>query len=171
MAAAGRRVLIGRIVGLYGLQGWLKIESWAEPRMRIFDYQPWLLGAAPGAETQIAGVKGRTQGKGMVAQLPGVDDREQAAALIGTDIYVAREQLPAPAEGEYYWVDLEGLEVVTTEDVPLGRISHLFATGANDVVVIRDGARERLVPFVQGSYVRSVDLSAGRMVVDWDPEF
>ena len=57
MAAAGRRVLIGRIVGLYGVQGWLKIESWAEPRMRIFDYQPWLLGAAPGVETQITGVR------------------------------------------------------------------------------------------------------------------
>ena len=171
MTAAGRRVLIGRIVGLHGVQGWLKIESWAEPRMRIFDYQPWLLTAAPGVETQISGVKGRTQGKGMVAHLPGVDTREQAAALIGTDIHVAREQLPPPAKDEYYWVDLEGIEVVTTQDVPLGRVSHLFATGANDVVVVRDGARERLIPFVQGSYVRSVDLSAGCMVVDWDPEF
>ncbi|EIL92276.1 16S rRNA-processing protein RimM [Rhodanobacter fulvus Jip2] len=171
MTAAGRRVLIGRIVGLYGVQGWLKIESWAEPRMRIFDYQPWLLSAAPGVETQVSGAKGREQGKGMVAQLPGVDDREQAAAWIGSDIYVSRDQLPPPAEGEYYWVDLEGLEVITTEDVLLGRVSHLFATGANDVVVVRDGTRERLIPFVQGSYVRSVDLSAGRMVVDWDPEF
>src|SRR5580692_4713059 len=71
MTAASRRVLIGRIVGLYGVQGWLKIESWAEPRMRIFDYQPWLLTAAPGVETEISGVKGRAQGKGMVAQLPG----------------------------------------------------------------------------------------------------
>ncbi|MEO6800050.1 MAG: ribosome maturation factor RimM, partial [Rhodanobacter sp.] len=103
--------------------------------------------------------------------LPGVDDREQAAALIGTDIHVDREQLPPPAKDEYYWVDLEGLEVITTEDVHLGRVSHLFATGANDVVVVRDGSRERLIPFIQGSYVRSVDLSAGRMVVDWDPEF
>ncbi len=171
MSQSGRRVLIGRIVGLYGVQGWLKIESWAEPRMRIFDYQPWLLSAAPGVETQIAGVRGRPQGKGIVAQLPGVDDREQAAALIGSDIHVDRAQLPAPAEGEYYWVDLEGLEVVTTEGVLLGRVTHLFATGANDVVVIRDGERERLVPYVMGSYVRSVDLSAGRMVVDWDPEF
>ena len=171
MSEAGRRVLIGRIVGLYGVQGWLKIESWAEPRMRIFDYQPWLLSAAPGVETQIAGAKGRVQGKGIVAQLPGVDDREQAAALIGSDIHVDRAQLPPPAEGEYYWVDLEGVEVVTTLGVALGRISHLFATGANDVVVVRDGERERLVPYVMGSYVRSVDLSAGRMVVDWDPEF
>lgn len=171
MSESGRRVLIGRIVGLYGVQGWLKIESWAEPRMKIFDYQPWLLSTESGSETQITGAKGRQQGKGMVAQLPGIDDREQAAALIGMDIHVAREQLPPPGKDEYYWVDLEGLEVVTTEDVPLGRVSHLFATGANDVVVVRNGARERLIPFIQGSYVRLVDMSAKRMVVDWDPEF
>jgi len=171
VSESGRRVLIGRIVGLYGVQGWLKIESWAEPRMKIFDYQPWLLNTESGSETRIVGAKGRQQGKGMVAQLPGIDDRERAAALIGMDIHVAREQLPPPGKDEYYWVDLEGLEVVTTEDVPLGRVSHLFATGANDVVVVRDGARERLIPFIQGSYVRSVDMSAKRMVVDWDPEF
>ncbi|WNL45084.1 ribosome maturation factor RimM [Dyella sp. BiH032] len=171
MSAAGRRVLVGRIVGLFGVQGWLKVESWTEPRTQIFRYQPWLLSAAPGEETEVEGVKGRPQGKGLIAQLPGIDGRDAAAALVGQDIYVAREQLPPPGKDEYYWVDLEGLEVVTTENVVLGRVSHLFATGANDVVVVRDGERERLIPFVQGSYVRSVDLSGGRMVVDWDPEF
>ena len=171
MTAAGRRVLMGRIVGLYGVQGWLKIESWSEPRTRIFDYQPWQLVSAPGTEIEVAGVKGRPQGKGLVCHLPDVDDREKAAALVGRDIYVARELLPPPGKDEYYWVDLEGLEVVTTEGVPLGRVTHLFATGANDVVVVRDEARERLIPFIQGSYVRSVDLAGGRMVVDWDPEF
>jgi 16S rRNA processing protein RimM len=171
MTAAGRRVLVGRIVGLYGVQGWLKIESWTEPRTQIFKYQPWLLSSAPGQDMEIAGAKGHPQGKGLVAKLPEVDDRDVAAALVGQDIYVAREQLPPPGKDEYYWFDLEGLEVVTTEGVALGRVSHLFATGANDVVVVRDGERERLVPFVQGVYVRSVDLSGGRMVVDWDPEF
>ena len=171
MAAAGRRVLVGRIVGLHGVQGGLKIESWTEPRTQIFKYQPWLLEKAPGEVMEVGGITGRPQGKGLICQLPGVDDREAAAALVGLNIHVARELLPPPAKGEYYWVDLEGLEVVTTEGVSLGRVSHLFATGANDVVVVRDGTRERLVPFVQGTYVRSVDLSGGRMVVDWDPEF
>jgi 16S rRNA processing protein RimM len=170
MATAGRRVLVGRIVGLYGVQGWVKLESWTEPRAQIFKYQPWQL-VAPGREMEIKGVKGRPQGKGLIAQLPGVDDRDGAAALVGQDIYVARELLPPPGKDEYYWVDLEGLEVVTTEGMVLGRVSHLFATGANDVVVVRDGERERLIPFVQGVYVRSVELSVGRMVVDWDPEF
>ena len=171
MSEASRRVPVGRIVGLYGVQGWLKIESWTEPRTKIFDYHPWLLATAPDVVTEIAGAKGRPQGKGLVAHLPGVDDRDTAAALVGSGIHVAREQLPPPGKDEYYWVDLEGLEVVTTEGTALGRVSHLFATGANDVVVVRDGERERLIPFIQGSYVRSVDLSGGRMVVDWDPEF
>ncbi|MGN2253649.1 ribosome maturation factor RimM [Frateuria sp. GZRe12] len=171
MAAASRRVLVGRIVGLYGVQGWLKIESWTEPRTQIFKYQPWLLETAPGEVKEVAGITGRPQGKGLICHLPGVDERDAATALVGQDIHVSRELLPPPAKDEYYWVDLEGLEVVTTEGVALGRVTHLFATGANDVVVVRDGARERLIPFVQGTYVRSVDLSGGRMVVDWDPEF
>lgn len=177
--ASARSVLVGRIVGLYGVQGWLKIESWTEPRTRIFDYQPWLLTSAPPGDAnrpgaallEVSNVKGRTQGKGLVCNLPDVVDRERAAAFMGKDIYVARKLLPAPENDEYYWVDLEGLAVTTTEGVALGRVTHLFATGANDVMVVRDDQRERLVPFVQGSYVRSVDLISGAIVVDWDPEF
>lgn len=171
MAAAGRRVPLGRIVGLHGVQGWVKLESWTEPRTQIFRYRPWLLGKAPDAMVEVDGVSGHPQGKGLVAHLPGVDDRDAAAELVGSDICVAREQLPAAGKDEFYWVDLEGLEVVTTQGVALGQVSHLFATGANDVVVVRDGTRERLIPFVQGSFVRSVDLVGRRMVVDWDPEF
>ena len=159
------------MVGLYGVQGWVKIESWTEPRLRIFDYQPWLLVNAPGVEREVDGVKGRAQGKGVVAQLPGVNDREQAMALVGQDIQVARSRLPPAASGEYYWVDLEGLAVSTADGVALGRVSHLFATGANDVLVVRDGDRERLIPYVMGSVVLTIDLAAQQMVVDWDPDF
>ena len=80
-------------------------------------------------------------------------------------------QLETDSNLAHSWAHGNASKVVTTEGVALGRVSHLFATGANDVVVVRDGERERLVPFIQGSYVRSVDLEAGRMVVDWDPEF
>jgi 16S rRNA processing protein RimM len=171
MAVTDRRVPVGRVVGLYGVQGWVKFESWTEPRLRIFDYQPWLLVGAPGVEREMEGVKGRAQGKGMIAQLPGVNDREQAMALVGQDIQVTRSQLPPAADGEYYWVDLEGLAVSTDKGEALGRVSHLFATGANDVLVVRDGDRERLIPYVPGSVVLQVDLVAQQMVVDWDPDF
>lgn len=170
MAAAGRRVPLGRIVGLHGVQGWVKLESWTEPRTQIFNYRPWLLGKASDAMV-VDGVSGHPQGKGLVAHVPGVDDRDAAAKLVGCDICVEREQLPAAGKGEFYWVDLEGLEVVTMQGVVLGQVSHLFATGANDVVVVRNSTRERLIPFIQGSYVQSVDVAGNRMVVDWDPEF
>ncbi|MEX1826573.1 ribosome maturation factor RimM [Luteibacter aegosomatis] len=167
---SGKRVRVGRIVGLHGVQGQVKLESWTEPRIQIFRYQPWLL-TAPGVNREMSGIRGNAQGKGIVASLPGITDRDQAAALVGCEITVSRDVLPPPAPGEFYWVDLENLEVVTTENVHLGRVSHLFSTGANDVMVVKDGERERLVPFVQGPYVHSVDFDSGRIVVDWDPEF
>ncbi|MBS7458872.1 ribosome maturation factor RimM [Coralloluteibacterium stylophorae] len=164
-----RRLLLGRIVGVFGLRGELKLESSTEPRDAIFRYQPWTLRAGT-AEREVSGVRGRDTGRNVVARFPGVDDRDAAEALIGHEIWVPRSALPAAAPDEYYWVDLEGIEVATVDGIALGRISHLFATGANDVIVVR-GDRERLIPFVRDQVVREVDLAAGRMVVDWDPEF
>jgi 16S rRNA processing protein RimM len=167
--SADRLLTVGRIVGLHGVDGWVKVESWTEPRLRIFSYQPWRLTLA-GSEFEVAAAQGHEQGKGMVAKLPGCDDRDAAAKLIGATIRVSRSALPKPKRGEYYWTDLEGLAVVTVEGVDLGKVSHLFATGANDVLVVR-GERERLIPFVTGQFVKEVDLKAGRITVDWDADF
>ncbi|HET6633107.1 MAG TPA: ribosome maturation factor RimM [Rhodanobacteraceae bacterium] len=167
-----RWVPVGRIVGLHGVRGALRLESWTQPRRRIFDYRPWRLGTANGATAEFDGATGQTHGKGLLALLPGVEDRDQAQAWLGAEVAVPRSVLPPAGEGEYYWADLEGLEVVTLEGTGLGRVSHLVATGANDVMVVRDGhGRERLLPFVLDHTVREVDLQAGRIVVDWDPEF
>ena len=160
---------MGRISGLYGVRGWVKIRSDTVPRERIVEYSPWQV-EIEGQWRAMEVAEGRRQGKGVVARLQGCDDRDGAAPLIGAAIAVRREQLPAPEPGEYYWADLEGLAVVTAEGVELGTVDHLFETGANDVLVVRNG-RERLIPFIQGQVVLDVDLEAGRMRVDWDPEF
>ena len=165
-----RLVEIGRIVGLYGVQGWVRLESFTEPRKQIFRYLPWLLGGS-GGTAEIEEVQGRELGNGLVGKLSGYDDRDAAATLIGATIRIRRSQLPQAQRGEYYWTDLEGLEVVTLEGVSLGKVSHLFATGANDVLVVRDGTRERLIPFVPERFVLEVDLGQGRISVDWDPDF
>jgi len=133
----------------------------------ILGYRPWLLGEQ---KSPVKIIDGRKQGKGLVALLPGFEDREQAIKLVGQQIFVERDQLPPTDEGEYYWTDLEGLEVHTTNGNVLGRVDRLMETGANDVLVIR-GEREHLVPFVQGQYVKRVDLEGGLIEVDWDPEF
>ena len=165
-----KKVLVGRIVGLSGVGGMVKLESWTDPRMQIFSYQPWQLKSAAGIK-EMSGARGREQGKGMVAELPAIVNREAAAALIGSEIWVARSAMPKAAPGQYYWFDLEGLEVVNIEGVAMGRVSHLISTGANDVMVARQGDRERLIPFIDDDFVKSVDLQAQRNIVDWDPEF
>ena len=165
-----RRILLGRVVGAFGVRGELKLESWTEPRLAIFKYQPWILRTPNGQESMLSGARGRDSGKHLVASFPGISDRDVVEAMRGTEIYVARSALPPPSPDEYYWVDLEGLDVRTTAGVALGQVSHLFPTGANDVLVVR-GERERMIPFVQPDYVKSVDFEANLIVVDWDPEF
>lgn len=164
-----RRLLMGRITAPHGVQGWLKLHSYARPIGAIFDYRPWALRHRD-AERVVVPVEWRAQGKGLAFRLADVGDRESAEALVGAEIWIPRDRLPRPKPGEFYWADLEGLAVVTTEGVALGRVSHLLETGANDVLVVQ-GDRERLVPFVMDRHVVSVDLDAGRIVVDWDPDF
>lgn len=159
------RVTIGRIVGLFGVRGWVKVYSHTRPREAILNYRPWLVGLE-GATRELAVAEGRRQGKGVIARFAGYTDRDQAAALVGSDIAVRLAQLPVPANNEYYWVQLENLRVVNHAGVELGRVSHLFETGANDVMVVR-GERERLIPF-GAPVVRRVDLAAGVIHVDWE---
>ena len=169
MVSGRQMIVMGRISGLFGVKGWVKVYSYAEPREGILDYSPWFLKRKGGWEA-LELLSGHRQGKGVVAHLQGYDDRDQAVELMGCEIAVPREQLPELTENEYYWNDLQGLRVVNLEGVELGKISHLFETGANDVVVVK-GDRERLIPYTWGEVVRSVDLAAGLMVVDWDADF
>ncbi len=133
----------------------------------IFDYQPWLLGDD---EKPVKIIDGRKQGKGLAALLPGFTDREQAGQLVGTQIFVDRNQMPPTEADEYYWSDLEGLEVITTDGIVLGQVERMMETGANDVMVV-SGDRQRLIPFVQGQFVKRVDLEEALIEVDWDPDF
>ncbi len=167
MKSAHKIVALGYVSAVHGVKGWVKVHSWTRPMEAILQYQPWLLGES---KKPVSIVDGRLQGKGLAVLLPGFEDREQAATLVGSQIFVRRGQLPVAAKGEYYWSDLEGLEVKTTEGVLLGRVVRLMETGANDVLVVQ-GNREHLVPFVQGQYVTRVDLESGEIEVDWDPDF
>jgi len=163
-------VLVGRISGIYGVRGWVKVYSYTEPRENILDYLPWQVGSEDSGWRTMKVVDGRLQGKGVVAHLEGFDDRDVVRSLIGLDIRVSRDQLPETDADEYYWADLEGLEVETVDGLSLGRIDHLFDTGANDVIVVQ-GDRERLIPFIRGDVITEIDLDKGLMKVDWDPEF
>jgi len=157
------------VVAAHGVQGQLKLQSYTEPPANLLGYKPWVL-VQDGREQLIDRPSGRSAGQVLVVDVPGVTERDGAMALVGAEVFVERASLPKPAPGEYYWSDLEGLEVVTIEGTSLGRVSHLFATGANDVMVVK-GERQRLIPYLPEQVVRGVDLEAGRIEVDWDPEF
>lgn len=168
--ASQKQILLGRIRGAFGVRGELKLESFTEPLEAIFRYQPWTLRDARGVERAMTGARGRATPKGVVATFPGIEDRDAADGLLGTEVWVAREVLPPPKPGEYYWIDLEGLRVVNAEGVDFGTVSHLFSTGVNDVLVAH-GDKERMIPFAEPDYVKSVDFGTGVITVDWDADF
>ena len=169
-------LVVGRIVSVHGVKGWVKVYSYTDPMENILDYQPWHL-CDNGVWRAIKLTGGRRQGKGLVAGLDGYDDRDRARReLVGREIAISRSQLPEADEGEYYWRDLIGLRVKLDDGRDLGRVHGLVETGANDVLVVRGDAdsldrQERLLPWTPGDAVRDVDLDAGELRVDWDPEF
>jgi 16S rRNA processing protein RimM len=161
-------VRLGRICGVFGVQGWVKVFSETRPREAIVNYSPWFVKIG---ETwrEIEVEAGRAQGQGVVVKLAGIDDRDHAAGLLGAAIAVKPEQLPPLKRGEYYWAQLVGLEVINLQGARLGKVIGLFETGANDVIVVR-GGRERWLPATP-AVIRDVDLPAGVLRVDWDADF
>lgn len=160
-------VILGHISGRYGVKGWVKVYSDTRPHEDILRYSPWLLKTTKGWREYPLEAS-RPHGKGIIAQLAGVTDRDQAGLLMGAEIAIRQEQLPALATGEFYWMQLEGLQVENLTGVSLGIVSHLFETGANDVMVI-EGDRQRLIPYID-TVVKQVDLAQGIIRVDWDAD-
>lgn len=171
---------VGGIGAPYGIKGWVRIVSFTEPADNVFGYQPWRLRSRAGTSSldEVVVTQWKPHGKGWVAQLEGVTDRDAAAALQGQEIVVPRGRLPEPEAGTYYWTDLEGLQVVTRDGAELGKVDQLLETGAADVMVVVAAAaaskvdgqtpERHLVPFVVGESVLEVDLDAGRITVEWD---
>lgn len=163
------RVTVGRLGAPYGVHGWFRIHSYTSPRENILRYTPWW--ARLGGEwRQIVPREGRPHGKGLVAAIEGVEDRESARALVGAEIAVERSAFEPPEAGQYYWADLIGLRVVNGDGVELGVVDHLIDAGEHDVLVLA-AERERMIPFVMGRTVLEVDLGAGRLVADWEPDY
>lgn len=165
-------IRLGHIAGVFGVQGWVKVFSETAPRENILNYSPWYL-RINGEWREYQLLAGRVHGKGVVAHLSGCPDRDAAIALLKAPVAILRSQLPAASQGEYYWADLEGLQVVNLQGQVLGVVNHLLETGANDVLVVRasDGSRECLIPYLPGRVVTEVDLAQGIIRVDWDPDY
>jgi 16S rRNA processing protein RimM len=173
--ALGSRVKLGHITTVYGVTGWVKVFSNTEPMANIFTYQPWQI-YINGQWQQVKLEQGKHNGKGLIAQLEGCNDRDQAKLYAGAEIAVEQSKLPDLAEGEYYWSQLTGMNVETETGVKLGKVDYLIATGANDVLVVKSSkasidSQERLIPWLPDQVIRNIDLAKGVIRVNWYLDF
>lgn len=171
-------VTVGEIAGAFGIKGWVKVKSFTQPQENILSYSPWWLKTKHGVRA-IEIDESQQRSQGLAVHIVDLDDRDEAASLYGATIAIDCDQLPELAEDEYYWHQLIGLNVINHYEgleTRLGKVDSMLETGANDVLVIKgDDAsiddRERLIPYLPGSVVRSIDIEQGVIRVEWDPEF
>ena len=159
---------MGRVRAPFGVKGWVKVQPFTQSIDGLLAFGEWWVGAQSDWQNYRVDVAA-VHGNGIIARLVGVEGRDAANALRGLDIGVPRSVLPEIAAGEYYWVDLVGLDVRNLEGEYLGKVDRILETHANPVVVLA-GERERLLPFVE-AVVREVDFDHRRMVVDWGSDF
>lgn len=166
MRNAEKRIVVGRIAGVFGVKGWLKVMSYTSPRENILHYTPWQL-EIKDMWREICVQDWKAHNKGLTVAFEGIDDRDAARVLTGTDIAVMRSQLKELPKGEYYQEDLLDMQVINREGKTLGRVKEIMETGANDVLVIT-GEGRHLVPLVWKRYVLEIDQDAGVIRVDWE---
>lgn len=165
--ADSERIVVGQIGSPYGVQGWLKIQSYTEMTGNILSYAPWYIQNDSDDWRAIEVLSGREHGKGIIVKFSGIDSPEQARLLTGKKIAVNRSQLPPLKRDEYYWSDLKGLTVVNQNGETLGKVIYLIATGANDVLVV-DGIKKQAIPFLLNKTVTRIDLEKKVIYVDWE---
>jgi 16S rRNA processing protein RimM len=170
------QIVLGKVGAVYGIKGWLKIHSFTGDTDAILDYFPWSLKLGNNTQT-VEITDWRKHNKGLIVKVAKVDDRDQAQALVGSEILVSEATLPDLPQGDFYWRDLIGMSVMTTKGYDLGVVSDMMETGANDVLVVKanlnDGfsKKERLIPYLFEEVVESVSIENKQICVDWDPGF
>lgn len=173
-------IQLGRITGVHGVRGWVKVHSDAEPRENIFSYTDWVVTCA-GKQQKLEVERWQPHGKTLIALFKGIDDRDKATALRDARISIHREQMPILANGEFYWHQLIGLSVNSQwegETMRLGVVDSLVETGSNDVLIVKadaasvsDSGKECMIPWVPEQFIKQVDLNVGEILVEWDPDF
>lgn len=161
------KLILGQINGIFGVQGWLKIFSYTDPRKNILTYPNWLI-KYKGQWQSIKLIEGKSQqgGKTVVAKLAGFDDRDKARELMGADIAILKADLPEADEG-IYWIQIIGSEVINLQNENLGVVTSLVETGAHDVLRVEKDGSSILIPYVKDKFVLNVDTEQKTIIVDW----
>ncbi len=168
--APASQLVIGRLLAPHGVRGWIKFRSYTENPADCFDFSPWTVRTVhlpPPAERELEVLESRAQGDVFILKLAGIDDRDQAQRLSGSDVSVPADVLPVLDDSEFYWRELIGMSVSTIDGHSLGEVSDVMDNGAHDVLVVRHQDRERLIPFL-APYLQTVERSTRTIVVDWN---
>lgn len=163
-----KRIILGKLGSVYGVHGWLRVHSFTDPASNISQYPVWQIQH----NKQWHNVpidKIKAHNNGLVVLLKGINNREIARTYTNDMIAVYQSELPKLEDHEYYWSDLIGLNVITTQGVELGKITQLQETGSNDVLIVK-GKRERLIPYTEDTVI-AINLKDHLMTVEWDPDF
>ena len=165
-------IQLGYIQGVFGIKGWIKVYSYCRPKEQILDYPVWQLRNNENEQSYNL-EEGRQHVTSIIARLSNVNSRNQAEALIHSEIWVTTEELSVLPEGEFYWHELTGLNVVTLDGQSLGYVIRLMETGANDVLVVANesDAKEILIPYIRDEVIKNVDLNKKHIIVDWQPNY
>ncbi|MDC0609256.1 ribosome maturation factor RimM [Vibrio sp.] len=176
MSEQSEKIVVGKFGATYGIRGWLKVFSYTDNAESIFSYSPWFINhKGEWVEHKLEGWK--RHNKGYVVKLEGLDIREDAQLLTNIEILIDPNSLPELSEEEFYWRELFGMQVFTTNGYNLGEVTDMMETGSNDVLVVKAnlkdafGQKERLIPFLEEQVIKKVDRDAQRIEVDWDPGF
>ena len=162
---------MGRIFGSWGVRGGVRVDPYSEDPQTLTGYKTWLVGRE-GEWKEYPVLEAKLHTTQVVAQLAGIDDRDAALRLKGSEVAVPRDSLPQPEDGSFYWSDLIGLEVIGNGGAVLGVVKEMFSNGAQDIIDVSaseaSGEVQRLIPW---TVVKSVDLGARRIEVEWEKDW
>ena len=173
--AEPKAAVLAKIGKTHGIKGWVRVISFTSPAENILDYQVFEASRA-GNPITLEIQEYKSQVGGFVALIKGYETPEMAQQLIGLELTVALSELPELDQDDVYWYQLEGLEVQNQHQQSLGTVLKLLETGANDVLVIKPNEasiddRERLIPFIRGTVIDSIDLAGGLLSVNWEADY
>ena len=162
-----KKIYLGKITGVHGIKGWLKIQSFSSPPENILNYPLWII-SNRGQEGFYSVEQGRKHSNKIIVKLGKIDDRTKAESLINSKIKIRRSELPKLSNESHYWSDLEGLSVLNSEEKLIGIVDSLIETGANDVMVVNTTKDKRiLIPFVMHEIIKEVSIELNYVKVDW----
>jgi 16S rRNA processing protein RimM len=169
------QLVVGSINGVYGIKGWVKVFSHTSPTEQILLYQPWSLHKGS-KQVSVEVKEGKLHGKGVIVLPDGFETRNDAESLVGYEIRIDANQLPELPEGEFYWHELEGMQVVNRAGEVFGVVDRMIETGANDVMVVSATSdsvddEERLIPFVIDEIVDEIDMEQRTLTVNWEKDY